>query len=117
MIQGRWYCQTVLFGTPLLGTETYTDTNYTSIFTSQGWNGYIIVGGGYSAAAVGPRALRISYQPSDWSPKEICSGPFGHGGNCLILNFPPETHVATFANANSFERDRAGGAVDTCQRQ
>src|SRR2546425_8946593 len=106
---GTWRCQGSFQGSPVVQIETYTPGNFRTVLTVQGQQ--IIVGGTYKAASGGDGSLLVSFQPADWRPRQICSGPGGIGGNCVPVSFGPSTEQLFFRNPDSY-RTRLG----SCRR-
>ena len=106
---GTWRCSIVLLDARVMGGVLYSPGNFTIQFNYQGQP--IILGGTYSAAPAGPNSLRVTYEPSNWRPQRICTGPGGVGGNCLDVNFPPWSDQLTFAGPDTYRTQLAA-----CQR-
>jgi hypothetical protein len=100
-ILGKWRCEGNFLGASVVVIVSYTAGNYRTVMAYQGHQ--IIVGGTYKASPSGANSLSVSYRPSDWRPREICSGPGGVGGNCVPLNFEPSTEQLLFQGPDGFE--------------
>jgi hypothetical protein len=106
---GKWRCDGSYLGSPATVVVSYTAGNYRTVLTFQGHQ--IIVGGTYKATPAGDNSLSVSYKPSDWQPREICSGPGGVGGNCVPVDFQPTTEQLFFRSPDTFQTE-----LGTCQR-
>lgn len=105
ILLGKWRCEGSFQGQRIIQIEAYTPGNFQTALTFRGQQ--IILGGTYTATAAGNNSLRVSYQPFDWRPRQICSGPGGIGGNCVPVNFEPSTEQLFFPNSDSY-RTRLG---------
>ena len=105
ILLGKWRCEGSFQGQRIIQIEAYTPGNFRTALSYQGQQ--ILLGGTYTATPAGNNSLRVSYQPSNWRPREICSGPGGIGGNCVPVNFGPSTEQLFFPNSDSY-RTRLG---------
>ena len=112
-ILGKWHCSGGMAG-------SFSDQEYSFgpggvwffVIVWGGPLGTFIRGGGQYTAAAGPNSLDIQLYPVDWRPTQICSGPYGQGGNCTKVMLHQTTAHWQFVGPNTVRS--AQGPV--CQR-
>jgi hypothetical protein len=114
-VVGTWQCQGTAFGESTVGSEFSFDPtgNFRMVMQLGGPLGTRIIGGGqYTFAPTEQGDFNLHLTPVDWLPKQICSGPFGQGGNCTPVALQPADVFFQFVDPNT-TRTRNG---DLCQR-
>jgi hypothetical protein len=116
-IVGTWQCNGPVFGQFVQRSEFSFDPNgnfrMVEAVASAGLSSQPIIGGGqYTFGPTTEGDYNIHLTPVDWQPKQICSGPFGQGGNCTPVALQPADVFFRFITPNTTQT-RNG---DICER-
>jgi hypothetical protein len=65
-------------------------------------------GGNYAIAPISPSTIRLQLRPFAWEPRQVCSGPFGQGGNCVPVTPASGTVYVRFLNRDTTRGSNGG---------
>ena len=98
---GQWRCNSFLEGKPVSENVVYTVNTFQSSMLLQGQS--IVLDGSYTAQPSGENGLSVTYQPFNWRPRLICTGPGGVGSNCAPLTFALRTDQLFFPRPDIYQ--------------